>query len=86
METDQIAGLVGQGGIASALIWVIMRVGLKLVAAIDGLRGEVAAHTKTDVAAMADVRRDLATLNARIETAIDLTPVRRASVTNNAEG
>lgn len=77
MRDDQLINLLGQGGAFTALIYVIVKVGLGLVAAIKDLRNEISAHTKTDVAAMAELRNDVAQLNARVDTVLDLTPVKR---------
>lgn len=79
---EQLAGLLGQGGIAAALIFVIYKVGTAMVEAVKALRTEVADHTKADLAAQRELREDVATLNARIETAMNLTPKPRRAKTN----
>lgn len=76
MDEQQVIGLAGQGGAFGALMLVIYKVGMGLVAVIKELRQEIANHTKTDVAAMAEVREDLAALNARIDVIADVTPIR----------
>lgn len=90
METQQLAGLIGQGGIAAALIYVIFRVGGAMVDAVKGLRQEIADHTKADLAAQAEVREDLAALNAKIDVLADVTPIRgvpkRAATEPGARG
>lgn len=62
MDGSDIGKLIGQGGIAAAallvlgkLVWMI---GVRIVAAIDALRGAVVAFT----AALGEVRQDLAIL------------------------
>ena len=56
MDDQQIVGLVGQGGVAGALIFVIYKIGTALVEAIKGLRTSVDEHTKSDLAAQGEVR------------------------------
>lgn len=83
----QLAGQLGQGGITAALIFIIIKGGLiligalkefraELVAEIKSLREEIADHTKQDLAAMAEVRQDLASLSTAVHTALDITPIR----------
>lgn len=89
MDDQQIIGLVGQGGIAGALIFVIYKVGMAMVDAVKALRIEVAEHTKADLAAQADVREDLAALGARMDVIADVTPIRgtpKVRARTNPEG
>ena len=86
METDQLAGILGQGGVTAALIWVIYRVGLALVAKIEKLATSIDEHTRRDLAAHAEVREDLAVLTTRVQTAIGLTPARGIHVVSTNEG
>jgi hypothetical protein len=76
MDEQQLIGLVGQGGIAGALMLIIYKVGMALVTAVRELRAELAEHTKSDLAAQAEVRGDLAAIQVRIDTALDITPIR----------
>ncbi len=76
MEPQQLASLLGQGGITAALIFVLFKVGMAIVAALKELRDDIKEHTKQDLAAMAEVREDLSALGARIDTALELTPIR----------
>lgn len=76
MDQQQLVTLIGQGSGWAALVWVIYKIGLKMIAAIDRNTQKLEEHTTQDLAAMADVREDLAALGARIDTALDLTPIR----------
>lgn len=76
MDDQQIIGLVGQGGIAGALIFVIYKVGLAMVDAVRQLRTSIDDHTKQDVAAQAEVREELVALQTRIDVIADITPIR----------
>ena len=76
MDDQQIVGLVGQGGVAGALIFVIYKIGTALVEAIKGLRTSVDEHTKSDLAAQGEVREELVALQTRIDVIADITPIR----------
>lgn len=80
MDNPEFLKLLGQGGITVvALLFlgrIVQRIGERLIEAVDKLRGEVTEHTKADLAAHAEVRADLEGLHVRIDTAMDLTPVR----------
>lgn len=77
METQQLAGLLGQGGIAAALIYVIFKVGTAMVAAVKELRTAVDDHTKKDLDAQAQVREELIAMSTRIDVIADITPIRK---------
>lgn len=76
MDEQQIISLAGQGGAFGALMLLIYKVGMALVGAVKDLRTEIADHTKRDVAAMSEMREDLAALNAKIDVIADVTPIR----------
>ena len=87
MDADVIK-LLGGGSLAAALLALIYIVGNRMVAAIDRIGIKVDEHTKTDVAHHAAVREDMADqhgvvmarlegMEVRIDTALDLTPVRK---------
>ena len=84
MEDNQIIGIIGQGGIAGALILVIYKIGSKLVEVIEKLGTKVDDHTTKDLAAMSAVREDLAALDAKIDVIADLTPIRGVRQTRAA--
>ena len=88
MDDQQIIGLVGQGGAFGALMLVIWKIGNALVATIKELRQEIADHTKRDVAAMGELQQDMAALNSKIDTALDITPIRQTKprARTNPEG
>lgn len=64
--------LVGSGGIALALIWLIYTVGMRMVAAIDGLGGKVDEHTKTDLEHHAEVKSEIVGLRERVDGILDV--------------
>lgn len=77
MTELEVLKIFGQGGFAVALLVVIYKIGLRAVAAIDrvGLKMEsfgvtVNDHTKADLAAQSDVRRDMAAATHDIVGAI----------------
>lgn len=90
MDDQQIIGLVGQGGAFGALMLVIWKIGNALVEKLGKLADAIDSHTKTDVAAMAEVREDLAALGARMDVIADVTPIRgmpkQRARTNPGEG
>ncbi len=55
---------------------IIYRVGMALVEKLAKLDATLTEHTRIDIAAHAEVREDLATLQSRMDVALDLTPVR----------
>lgn len=66
----------GLAGIFAGIIgWVLYRVGLRMIAAIDKLVDKIDAHTKVDIEYHNEVQNELAGLRARIDTALELTPV-----------
>jgi hypothetical protein len=82
--------LLGEGGLAAALLLLIYIVGNRMVAAIDRIGVKVDEHTKVDTSYHAAVREELADqhgivmarlegMEVRIDTALDLTPVRATS-------
>ncbi len=66
MNDDQIYQLIGNGAVGAALVGLIWKVGLALVAAIKYLREEIAEHTKLDLAHHAKVMQDLAEMRGEI--------------------
>lgn len=76
MNEVEIFRMVGQGGIAvGALIIlarVVYRIGERMIAAIDRVGTRIDDHTKEDLAAVAELRQDIAVLDARVEQAIDI--------------
>jgi len=79
MESPDILKLLAQYGLAGIFAgvigWIIYRVGLRMIAAIDRLVDKIDAHTKVDIEYHNEVKQDLGELRARIDTALDLTPV-----------
>lgn len=72
----------GLAGVFAGIIgWIIYKVGLRLIAAIDKLVDKIDAHTKVDIEYHNEVREDLAALRSRIDTALELTPVESRRVT-----
>lgn len=75
------------GLLLGAFVWLLWKVGMRIVKALDRLIDKIDEHTATDVAHHAAVRHDLIQnhgdvmarlegFEARIDTALDLTPVR----------
>jgi hypothetical protein len=66
----------GLAGIFAGIIgWIIYRIGLRMIAAIDKLIDKIDAHTKIDVEYHNEVQQELLGLRTRIDTALELTPV-----------
>lgn len=84
MNEDQLLPLLGQGGIAGALMFIIYRVGIGMVAAVKDLRAEVAAHTKTDLEHHGEVKEAIVRVEAKIDERVAsqrrLTPIRGIDV------
>ena len=76
MDQQQLVTLLGQGGGWAALVWVIYKIGLKLIAAVDRNTSELRDHTKSDLAAQGEVREELVALQTRIDIIADITPIR----------
>lgn len=70
MNEDQLLPLLGQGGIAGALMFIIYKVGMAMVAAVKELRTEVAEHTKADLAHHGEVKEELVALRTQVDAAI----------------
>jgi hypothetical protein len=64
----EVLKVIGGGGLAASLLFLIYLVGTKLVAAIDRLGVKVDDHTKTDVEHHADVKEEIVAMRATIET------------------
>jgi len=78
VNEDQILPLLGQGGISGALMFIIYKVGMAMVAAVNNLRTEVAEHTKADLAHHGEVKEELVALKVQVDSAItwqERTPV-----------
>lgn len=77
----------GLGAIFAGIIgWVLYKVGLRLIAAIDRLivkiddlgtriNDKLDGHTRIDIEHHAEVREEIIALRSRIDTALELTPV-----------
>lgn len=78
--------LLGGGSLAAALLALIYIVGMRMVAAIDRIGTKVDNHTTVDIAHHAEVREELVAMSARIDTALDLTPVRPQRHKTNPRG
>lgn len=76
MDNKEIANLLLQPGAFGVLMLILWRIGNALIAALKDLRTEIAEHTKKDLAAMAEVREDLAAIASRVDTLADVTPIR----------
>ncbi len=90
MELDPKAVLAqyGLAGLFALIVgWICYRVGLRMIASLDklGEKWEAASkllsdriddHTRTDVEYHNDVAKQLERIEARIDTALELTPVR----------
>jgi hypothetical protein len=80
MENADYFKLLGQSGIAVVALLVlgriVHRIGERLIASVDKMIEKLDEHTKADLAAMAEVRADLEAIQVRIDTALDLTPIR----------
>lgn len=102
MTADPVT-LAAQYGLAGfmALImgWVLYRVGLRLIAAIDrlvasvgdlakSLSAKIDEHTRVDIEYHNEVQQDLAGMRSRIDTALELTPIegRRSKMKSNPRG
>ena len=68
MESADLAKLVGGGGFAAALLYLLYLVGSRMVAAIDRVAAKVDSHTKDDLASHADLRDGITRLDAMLET------------------
>jgi len=88
----------GLAGIFAGIIgWILYRVGLRMIAAIDNLVAKVTAaidklgdkldaHTKVDVEYHNEVQQDLVAIKTRIDTALELTPVEGVRVQTSPRG
>lgn len=64
------------GLVVAAFLWLLWKVGNRIVLALDRLIEKLDEHTKTDVAHHAAVREEMVALSTRIDTALDITPIR----------
>jgi len=70
MELETALKLFGSGGFAGALLYLMYLVGNRIVSALDRVATKIDAHTDVDLAAHAEVRRDLTALNAKLDERI----------------
>jgi hypothetical protein len=90
MSLDVIAEKLAQYGLAGIFAgiigWILYKVGLRLIDAVDRLIAKVDAlgvrledkitdHTRIDVEHHNEVREEIIALRSRIDTALELTPV-----------
>lgn len=78
MELDiwKVLAQYGLAGIFAGIIgWILYRVGLRMIAAIDKLVDKIDAHTKVDIDYHNEVQQEIVALKSRIDTALELTPV-----------
>lgn len=79
MESSAVQTILAQYGLAGlfAVIigWVLYRVGLRLIAALDRLVAKLDEHTTTDVEWHGRVERSIVALQSRVDTIAELTPV-----------
>ncbi len=75
METTDLAKLAGQGGISlailAAFVWLVRQVGLALVNEVKGLSAKIDHHTTVDLAHHAEVGKQLAAMNGKIDGVLD---------------
>lgn len=75
MTEEGLLQAVTQGGIGAValllLARVAQRVAERMIDAIDRIGQKLDEHTEKDLKAMAELRQDIAVMNARVETAID---------------
>lgn len=67
--------LLAQGGIAAALIVLLMWSGRQLVTAVKDLGKEIREHTAKDLEHHAEVRETVVRMEARLDTLLEVTPV-----------
>lgn len=76
LDIWKVLAQYGLAGIFAGIIgWILYRVGLRMIAAIDRLVDKIEAHTKVDVEYHNEVQQELTALRSRIDTALELTPV-----------
>jgi hypothetical protein len=82
-EIIKVLSQYGLGAIFAGILgWVLYKVGLRMIAAIDrliaridGLDEKIDEHTKADIEHHGKVREEIIGLRTRIDTALELTPV-----------
>jgi hypothetical protein len=63
--------LLGGGGFAAALLYLLYLVGSRMVAAIDRVAAKVDGHTKDDLASHAEMRDQITRLDAKLDANLD---------------
>lgn len=77
----------GLAGVMLGLLsWLLWKVGMRIVAALDRLIDKIEVHTKDDVERHGVVMARLEGMEVRIDTALDLTPVRQQRPKTNPHG
>jgi hypothetical protein len=71
VEPD-VLKLLGAGGFAVALLYLLYLVGMRLVAAIDRVATKQDDHTKADLASHAEMRTDIAALHGKLDGMLEL--------------
>jgi hypothetical protein len=86
-EVVKVLSQYGLGAIFAGIIgWVLYKVGLRMIAAIDRLiekidelikrvDNKIDEHTRVDIEHHAEVREELVGMRSRIDTALELAPV-----------
>lgn len=87
LDVWKLLAQYGLAGIFAGIIgWIIYRVGLRMIAAIDKLVDKIDAHTKLDIEYHNEVQQEIIALKARIDTALELTPVEGVRVKTSPRG
>lgn len=76
MDWTKILNLLGQGGIAAALLAVIFFVGKGMIRAVDKLAERIDDHTSKDLEHHGEVKGAIDRLEGRIDGIMETTPVR----------
>lgn len=75
MDDSNIMQLLGQAGLGVGalviLARVVLKIGERMIAAIDRVGTKIDDHTKADTEALGALRQDVAVLNGRVEQALD---------------
>lgn len=68
----KLAGQYGVGGILAAIVgWIMYKIGLRLIGAIDKQTERIDEHTKADVAALSALTLRIERMETRLDTKLD---------------
>src|SRR5687767_5321534 len=66
MDDQQILGIIGQGGVGAGLLYLLWKIGTRIVASLDKVAEKLDEHTRVDLEHHGHVREQLAEMRGEL--------------------